>query len=252
MKRLSYLKRVAAVVFAASIVLATPLAAATFGKLAGQVYGSGNKVVVVLHGDVSRGGPADYHYAFAKQIASRNKGVTAIALLRPGYADRKGQKSGGSNSGRRDHYTKRNNDMVAQALSAIKKQYGAKRLIVVGHSGGAAQAGVILGRYPGLISGAVLVSCPCNIPAWRAAKNASAWSRSQSPHRFVKNIRRGTPVVLITGSKDTNTKPNLAQDFAAKAKAAGARASFVSANGAGHGFNRLSGKAASAVKSMVR
>lgn len=251
--RIANWTRSTAFALAAVALSSLPALAETFGKLAGTVYGSGNRaVVVVLHGDVSKGGPADYHYAFAKKVAQQNKGVTAVALLRPGYADRRGLKSGGSHNGRRDHYTKRNNDLVAQALTAIKKTYGAKKLVVVGHSGGAAQAGAILGRYPGLISGAVLVSCPCNIGAWRASRNKSAWSRSQSPHRFVKKVRRGTPVVLITGTKDNNTTPKLAQDYVAAAKAAGVRATFVPANGAGHGFNRMSGKAASAVKSLVR
>ena len=40
------------------------------GPLNGQMFGSGNKaLVVVLHGDLSKGGPATYHYDIAKRIA---------------------------------------------------------------------------------------------------------------------------------------------------------------------------------------
>jgi dienelactone hydrolase len=224
-----------------------------FGKLQGVTYGSGNKaVVVVLHGDVSKGGPADYHYAFAKSVAQRNKGVTAIALLRPGYSDRSGQKSGGSNNGRRDHYSKKNNDLVANALKTIKAQYKTKNLVVVGHSGGAAQTGSILGRFPGLVNKAVLVSCPCDINAWRNAKNASPWPKSQSPHRYVKKIPKSTSIVVVNGSKDGNTKPKQAKAYVNLVKSRGIRVSYLEINGAGHGFNRMTSKLANIVKQQIK
>lgn len=231
----------------------TSASAEKFGKLAGKVFGSGSKaVVVVLHGDVSRGGAADYHYPFAQTVAKQNRGVTAIALLRPGYRDRSGLKSGGSNHGRRDHYTKKNNDLVAQALTVIRATYKTRKLIVVGHSGGAAQTGAILGRYPGLIQGAVLVSCPCNIRAWRSSRGKSHWGKSQSPLRYVGNLQKGLPVVLITGSSDSNTRTSLATEYVNAAKKAGARAKFIPVKGAGHGFSRMSGTVANTVKSLVK
>ncbi|MDB9857298.1 alpha/beta hydrolase [Amylibacter sp.] len=241
-------------IFLISIVLLASTASAdSFGKLKGQTFGSGSTAVVVtLHGDVSRGGPADYHYASAKSIAAKNKGVTSIALLRPGYSDRAGQKSGGSNNGRRDHYTKRNNDLVAAALKDIKARYKARKLIVVGHSGGAAQTGAIIGRYPNLIDGAVLVSCPCHIANWRNAKGGSPWPSSQSPHRYLKKVSKSTAIVVINGSQDSNTRPAQAKAYVALAKKSGLNPSYVEIGGAGHGFNKMSRKIASTVGKMTR
>ena len=227
--------------------------AANFGKLAGEQFGSGNQaVVVVLHGDVSKGGPANYHYKFAKSLAKANKGVTTIALLRPGYSDGKGNKSGGSNSRRRDHYTKTNNDLVASALKSIKATYKPRKLIVVGHSGGAAQTGVIIGRYPGLINTAVLVSCPCDIAKWRKAKNASEWPKSQSPHKYVRNVPRSTRIYVVNGSRDSNTKAKQAQEYVALAKSAGLPISYHEVRGAEHGFNRQTSQISKIVKAEVR
>ncbi len=235
-----------------ALVFGVAASAAEFGPLQGVAYGSGNKaVVIVLHGDMSKGGPANYHYSFAKSVAKANKGSTAIALLRPGYSDGKGNKSAGSNNGRRDHYTKKNNDRLAQAITAIKAAYKPQRLIVVGHSGGAAQTGSVIGRYPGLIDSALLVSCPCNIAAWRSAKNASAWPSSQSPHKYLKSIAKSTRIFVINGSRDRNTRPKQAQDYTAQAQAAGLQAAYVELSGAEHGFNRMANKIGKIVKSEI-
>lgn len=58
--------------FAAVLILGlASMAMAQFpGPLNGQVFGSGKRALVVVgHGDVSKGGPARYHYDIARQIA---------------------------------------------------------------------------------------------------------------------------------------------------------------------------------------
>ena len=232
---------------------ATTSVADDFGPLKGVTYGSGSKaIVVVLHGDVSRGGPADYHYNFAKTAARKNKGITAIGLLRPGYSDRKGQKSSGSHNGRSDHYTKRNNDLVAQSLKSIKAKYVGSKIVVVAHSGGAAQIGVILGRYPRLVDSAILVACPCNIGAWRNARNASAWKNSQSPHSYLKSVPKSTRINVVNGSRDRNTRPAQAKNYVASAQKRGLSVTYTEVNGAEHGFNRMASKLAKIVMSETK
>jgi len=210
------------------------------GPLAGQAFGSGNRaLVVVLHGDVSKGGPAEYHYDLARKIAHQNKGVTTLALLRPGYGDSKGNRSPGSHNNRRDHYTKANNALVAQTIQNMAKQIGTSKVLVIGHSGGAAQLGSIIGLYPGLVDSAILVSCPCNIPEWRSRKRRSPWSNSQSPHDYIGKIARDTRVIVAVGTKDTNTFPDISEDYAAAVKARGLAVGFVPIKGAGHNFDGL-------------
>jgi len=219
------------------------------GPLDGKVFGSGSKaLVVVLHGDVSRGGPAIYHYDIARKIASQNRGVTVLAILRPGYSDGEGRKSRGSNNNRRDHYTRQNNKLVAQTIQAMAAQIGTSKVVALGHSGGAAQLGVILGSYPGLVDSAILISCPCDISRWRSMNRRSNWSRSQSPQRFIRKIAPGTRIIAITGTSDDNTSMVLAQDYVAAATARGLPAVFVPVRGAGHGFDRLAPTAAKITK----
>jgi pimeloyl-ACP methyl ester carboxylesterase len=168
---------------------------------------------VVLHGDTSDGGPSDYHYAVAQALqAGGPAGSVAVAMIRPGYYDYAGNTSTGSNYGRRDSYTAENIAAIADGIRTLKTVHGARRVILVGHSGGAAIAGVILGEFPGLADGAVLVSCPCNITAWRLGRGGP-WTQSESPSDYVSRISEGTHVVAVSGEADTNTGPALSRDY---------------------------------------
>lgn len=172
-------------------------------------------MIVWLHGDVSAGGPANYHFSMAERaaLALANNNVLSVALVRPGYSDGSGDSSTVAllQSGRSDHYTKDNLTEVGVAIERLKIQFRPKKIIVIGHSGGAATAAVLLGLKPGLISGAVLVSCPCDISAWRTGRKG--WPRSENPIRWVDKIDPSTHVIVIMGARDDNTLPMLGESY---------------------------------------
>jgi pimeloyl-ACP methyl ester carboxylesterase len=207
-------------------------------------------LVVVVHGDLSDGGRAEYHQSFAQEIARRNPGVVAAALIRPGYSGGNGLQSPGTQS-RRDHYTRRNNDLVAQTIGNLQRQTGARRTIVVGHSGGAAQTAAIIGRHPGLIDAAILVGCPCDIGRWRSARGRGAWPNSENPMRYVSGVRRSTQVVTLVGSNDDNTFPALSEDYVAALTARGVPATHIEVRGGRHGFNSMSRHVRSVVEQIL-
>lgn len=218
------------------------IAADEFGPLKGQTFGSGTKsVLVFLHGDVSGGGPAKYHKTLMQVFAARSKDSLAIALLRPGYDDGQGLKSPSTNHKRRDQYTKENNDLVAQTLQSLRKAHPDAKLVAVGHSGGAAQLGAVIGRYPGIVDTAILMSCPCDIKKWRSKNRPFPRSEKQSPIKYAAKIGAKTKVIAITGARDKNTYSALAEAYIAKAKSAGVDAEFVSVAGAGHWDRQLEG-----------
>ncbi len=225
--------------FLTSVLLALlwlgPVNAQSFGPLQGKSFGDGDQALVVfLHGDVSSGGPANYHYGLGQILAALEPGVTAVALLRPGYADGNGLKSPGTNHKRRDQYTSANNDLVAETLASLRTAFPDRPLFVAGHSGGAAQLGVVIARYPGLVDTALLVSCPCDIARWRRAQNARAYKRSQSPQYYVDRVQPDTQVITITGSEDTNTFPEMAADYVATLNANGGNGIAIVVDGSGH------------------
>ena len=172
-------------------------------------------LVVWLHGDVSAGGPATYHFAAAERAATAlaAKKVLSVALLRPGYPDDAGNAStvAFSQGGRSDHYTRDNLHEVGTAIERLRERYKPRTVIAVGHSGGAATTAVLLGLKPGLIDAAVLVACPCDTVAWRAGRKA--WSRSENPVEWAGKVDPAARVIALTGDKDDNMSPALARVY---------------------------------------
>ena len=221
------------------------LAAATFGA---EQAGSAPVLAVVVHGDGSDGGTADYLFAFTKSLA--RPGVVAVALVRPGYADAAGRTSEGTHYERRDSYTPVNVAAVGGAISALKQHYKPRSVVYVGHSGGAAIGGVLIGKAPGLIGSIVLVSCPCDIKRWREERKRGAWTRSESPSTYVGKVPAATQVVAITGSGDDNTSPGLARSYVEALAKRGVKARFQDVPGAAHGFSALRAAVAAAVEGL--
>jgi pimeloyl-ACP methyl ester carboxylesterase len=174
------------------------------------------------------GGPANYHFSSTEQAVSQFAAmkVLSVALVRPGYPDGSGDSSSVAilQRGRADHYTKENLAEVGTAIERLRARFQPKRVVVVGHSGGAATAAVLLGMKPKLIDAAVLVACPCDLVAWRAGRRE--WSRSENPIKWVAQVDPSTRVVALTGAKDDNTRPELARMYVEALKAHGVDATF--------------------------
>ncbi len=220
-------------------------AARTFGNEA-----DAPTLIVVVHGDISDGGAATYHVAFAETLA--RPGAIVVALTRPGYTDDQGRVSEGHALGRRDNYTPRNIAAVGGAIAALKSHYRPRRVIYLGHSGGAAIGGVLIGKARGLIDAAVLVSCPCDIPRWLRERHQPAWQRSVSPSLYGPRVPPTTRVTVIAGEADTNTFPAQAEDYVKRLARRGVDARFVVVEGAGHGLSGLGAAATKAVDDMLQ
>ncbi len=183
-------------------------------------------LVFLLHGDLPGGGPADYHEALARETARRyeDRQVMSIALWRPGYPDARGEASGGSHLGRSDHYTLANVDELAGAIERLRARFNPASVVAVGHAGGTVSVAVLLGRHPCLLDAAVLVSCPCDLVLWRMGRRY--WGRSENPIRWTPQVRRETRVIALTGGRDFNTSPELAQSYVDVLQARGVEAHF--------------------------
>lgn len=157
-------------------------------------------LVIFLHGDGSRGGPSDYMYADAGRMAA--KGIVTVALIRPGYYDSANNHSTGySYREDGDGYQPHVIEAVATAVTRLKEYYRADRVILAGHSGGSAIAGVIIGQYPDLAQAAVLGACPCNVPEWREMRRGhNSWHASLSPHDYVDDVATTMTVIAVTGT----------------------------------------------------
>lgn len=195
-------------------------------------------MVVWLHGDAPSGATVDYQYSLAEKTAANLSAgsVMSVALLRPGFADKRGASSTVDplHGGRRDIYTQENILEVGTAIERLRSKYRPKSVIIVGQSGGAATAAVLLGMRPQLAEAAVLVGCPCELVSWRKHRGGSEWTRSENPIRWTEKIPATTKIIALTGELDDVTPPELARNYIDILRSRGIDASFQIVTGATH------------------
>jgi pimeloyl-ACP methyl ester carboxylesterase len=168
------------------------------------------ELVIFLHGDFDATG----YDSLLSQLSKNNRMI--IALVRPGYFDNEGNFSTGSYlgvtssgiAGQLDSYTQHNIDIIGNAILKLKQYYKPKRLLLIGHSGGAAISGLLLNAFPKLADGALLINCPCDIKRWRPG-----WEKSLSPIDNITHIPPQTIIRVISGSMDEQVYPELAKTY---------------------------------------
>ncbi len=201
--------------------------------------GNTETLVVILHGALSRGGTADY-MAPAARIAANRFDAVGIAMAQPGYTIQ-GRTSSGTatrDTHRWYRYRAEKIDSIAAAIANLKRHYRAKRLVLVGHSMGAVNAGVILGRHAPLVDAVVLLACPCDIPGWRFHHDRNPLPHALSPHDFLADAPKSARILALTGQNDRNTPLFLARNYAEKARKLGLDATFVEVGNVGHNMGR--------------
>jgi predicted esterase len=215
-------------------------------RLAGRAYQSARlsahpHLLVVLHGDAPGINPS-YQYAFAQHAAVALGDVIAVGLLRPGYADGLGGKSEGSRGWAiADNYTPGDIASVAEAVKALKQRYHAADLTLAGHSGGAALAADIIALYPHLAARALIVSCPCDVAAFRHSMLKLQFNPlwlwpvdAVSPRDHMAQIPHDTVVRMVVGGNDPIAPPRLTFAFASALKHMGGNVSVAVLKGEGH------------------
>jgi pimeloyl-ACP methyl ester carboxylesterase len=201
----------------------------------GSAATTGGPLFILLHGDFSHEAVlSENYFNKAKQLTELAPSATAIAMARPGYQAPSGLGSTGESYGHHDNETAENIDDIAGAIQTLRGIYHPSKVVLIGHSGGAQVAAIILARHPHLADAAVLVSGPFDVAAWKAAHNISGPFRSESPLRYVDRIPPDTRIVVIEGTSDTNTFPALAEQYTAALKARGVPVQLIEVPGADH------------------
>jgi pimeloyl-ACP methyl ester carboxylesterase len=198
-------------------------------------------LVVVLHGDAPFSKP-DYQDTFAAKVASAYSDVIVAALLRPGYTDPQGNTSEGDRGlATGDNYNARNVDALAAAISELRRRFKARRVVMVGHSGGAAITANILGRHPELVEAALLVSCPCDVKRWRehmfrktGIPTFQGPIATLSPIDLVSGIADRTTISMIVGAKDDVAPPALSEAYRSALARLGKHVQLIELKDQGH------------------
>jgi pimeloyl-ACP methyl ester carboxylesterase len=183
-------------------------------------------LVIVLHGDAPFNKPS-YQYTVASRAAAAISDTVVAALLRPGYTDPDNDTSDGIRGHTTgDNYTPEVLDQLAAAIKTLTDEVHPGHVVLMGHSGGAALSADLLARDPHLAQGALLVSCPCDVPSFRHhmfwVHPTPLWFTpvtSLSPFDGIKVIDPKTKIRMIVGSKDPLALPEYTTAYADAARA---------------------------------
>lgn len=186
-----------------------------------QALSSNPILIVILHGD-SPFGPPSYQYRFARRVAEQLENTIPVAILRPGYTDDVGDHSDGDRGlTPGDNYTPQVIDAISQVIEQLKGKFHPRATVLVGHSGGAAITGDILGRWPSNVNAALMVSCPCELEEWRKhmleLQGGDIWKKpvdSLSPFELADRVRPSVRVSLIVGEDDPIAPPEFTRKYA--------------------------------------
>ncbi len=206
--------------------------------LALQTYwaaGTPDTLAIYFHGDVPSGRPVDFVFGIARATARR--GANAVVLIRPGFRGA-GRRSTGTATHDQFSFMSRGRDEIESmgvAVARLKAHHRAKRLVLMGSSGGALIAGVLLGLRPDLVDAVLLISCPCDVPQLLFEKGFRSSEFTQSPHKWLEQANPKAKIVAISGSADRTTPPHHVEKYIEAARAGGYDAQFLLVPGGGHG-----------------
>jgi len=183
---------------------------------------------IFLHGESC---VADHMKYMAKNTVKKN--ALSIVMARPGCT-LNGKKSTGLHH-TFDPFTTERVDAVAKATRSLKEQHDAGKVYLIGQSGGAAVAGIILGRFPELADGMVAVAFPANIPELAAYHNLVLGEyKSLSPHDYIGKIKPTASIHIIVGGKDTLIPPRLSEGYVDEARKRGLEVKYWILDGKDH------------------
>ncbi len=204
---------------------------------ANSVGKNARMLIVFLYGD--RRGSVELPLASGVAFdLSQQFNASTVALQRPEYRSNPGL-SNGTASLHDDDYTPGNVAIVASALDRLRAHNAGKKILLIGHSGGAAMAALLASRFPASADAYLLAGCPCDLVQWRQWRSTSAgqanpWPHSLSPLNEVDKTRAGTRIALVVGTRDDSTLAKFSEAYVAGLHAQSVKTRLTYAVGATH------------------
>lgn len=199
-----------------------------YKKFSGEEEGSLN---IIVHGTWNEGTDTLARYApFAEDLAMRTD-ITTIAVALPGYSQSSTNNfpslshNGVESLGAKKEYV----EFLAQLVEALKTKYKAEKITYIGHSAGCMMGATLTGLKPDLINNIV-----CAGGVYDIKKEKPALKNHISIVDVLDKVNKNTKFVLVYGTADDISKPQVTKDFYELAKSKGLNVKLVEAVDAPH------------------
>jgi len=217
-----------------------------YANYAGNVK---KKLIVIIHGAWKEGADTLSHYKLFAENLNMETDITTVAVALPGYS--------GSSTNHIQALTHNKNaihmastkayiEFLAILLKDLKEKFKAKNLTVIAHSAGAITTATLLGYKPHLIQNALLAGGRYDIHKVDNDKTLI------SAIDVINKIPQTTKIVLVSGSKDTISKPEVSKSFYKILKSNGLNVKYIEVPDASHLDLDMQEKSIEALKELIK
>ena len=183
-------------------------------------------VNIIVHGTWKAGTNTLGRYGPFAENVNMNTDVTTVAIALPGYSSSSTNNfealahEGVKNLSAKKEYI----EFLGKLVKAFKDKYNANVVTYIGHSAGAAMGATLTGLEPSLINNIVLAGGSYKTDEKDSIKITNV----------MDSLDKKTKYVLIYGTADKISKPEVTTDFYKVAKANGLDVKLIKVDGAPH------------------
>jgi predicted esterase len=204
-----------------------------------------DKLIIIVHGTWDEGSNVLGRYSpFAENI-NMSTDISTIAVALPGYSKSSLNKlkSIGSKEYNHQAATKEYVEFLEKLVLALKDKYKSKEITLVGHSAGAMISASLSGLNNKLLKNIVLVAGRYERPDYANEKHLLA-------NDVLTSMNKSAKFIMVYGTKDKISKPNVTKDFYNKMKKQGLNVELVEVKNGVHIDLDMSDTSVEAISSL--
>jgi len=201
---------------------------------------------IIVHGTWDKGTNTLGRYAPFAETLSMNTDITSIAIALPGYSKSTTNTLKDLTHGGASVYTKEYINFIAALVKALKEKFEAKTVHYIGHSAGASLGVNMLALHPQIVDSITAAGGRFNLEKFKKDERRGLITIDNSLDKI-----GNTKLLLVYGTEDKISKPEVTINFYEKAKKAGADVKLVKAEGAVHIDLDMTDESVDAITEMI-
>jgi len=201
---------------------------------------------IIVHGTWDKGTNTLGRYGPFAETLSMNTDITSIAIALPGYSKSTTNKLKDLTHGGASVYTKEYINFMAALVEALKAKFEAKTVNYIGHSAGASLGVNMLVLHPGVVDTLTAAGGRFNLEKFKENEKKGLITIDTGLDKVGE-----TKLLLVYGTEDKISKPEITTTFYEKAKKAGVAVKLVKAKDAAHIDLDMTDESVEAITEMI-
>jgi len=184
---------------------------------------------IIVHGTWKSGTNTLGRYAPFAETINMNTDITTVAVALPGYSNSSTNVLKDLNHDGNSVYTKEYINFMASLIKALKEKFHATNVNYIGHSAGASLGVNVVALHPDLLTTVTAAGGRFNLDKFKESDRKGLITIND----HLNNVK-DTKILLVYGTKDTISEPQVTKSFYELAKKKGLNVKIVEVKGAEH------------------